>query len=113
MDHNTTGDGAITALQVFAIMIKTGKPLSKLSSVVPIYPQVLINVPVPKPKGIEKFPAVMNAIEKAEGKLGNGRILVRPSGTEPKIRVMVEGSNMHKITAIAEELAEVIKLKMT
>jgi phosphoglucosamine mutase len=112
MNHNTTGDGAITALQVLAIMSKTEKSLSKLSSVVPIYPQVLVNVPVPKPKSIEKFPAVMTAIKKAEKKLNTGRILVRPSGTESKIRVMVEGDNMHKITAIAEGLAGIIKSKM-
>ncbi len=112
MNHNTTGDGAITALQVLAIMSKTEKSLSKLSSVVPIYPQVLVNVPVPKPKSIERFPAVMTAIKKAEKKLNGGRILVRPSGTEPKIRVMVEGDNMHNITAIAEELAGIIKSKM-
>lgn len=112
MDHNTTGDGAISALQVLAVMCKTGKPLSKLASGIPIYPQVLLNVPVPKPKSIEKFPAVMSAIKKAEHQLKAGRILVRPSGTEPKIRIMVEGSSMHKITALAEELAEVIKLNM-
>ena len=112
MDHNTTGDGAISALQVLAVMCKTGKPLSKLASGIPIYPQVLLNVPVPKPKSIEKFPAVMSAIKKAEKELRSGRILVRPSGTEPKIRIMVEGSSMHKITALAEELAEVIKLNM-
>ncbi len=112
MDYNTTGDGAITVLQVLAVMCKTGKPISKLSSIVPIYPQILVNVPVSKPKSIDKFPAVITAIKKAEKKLGSGRILVRPSGTEPKIRVMVEGNNMHKITAIAEEIAEVIKLKM-
>ena len=112
MDYNTTGDGAITALQLLAIMCKTGKPLSRLSSAISIYPQVLVNVPVPKPKSIEKFPAVMTAIKNAEKKLGSGRILVRPSGTEPKIRVMVEGNNMRKITAIAEELAKVIKSNM-
>lgn len=112
MDYNTTGDGAITVLQVLAVMCKTEKPLSKLASVVPIYPQILVNVPVSKPKSIAKFPAVITAIKKAEKKLGSGRILVRPSGTEPKVRVMVEGNNMHKITAIAEEIAEVIKLKM-
>ncbi len=112
MDYNTTGDGAITALQVLAVMCKTEKPISKLSSIVPIYPQILVNVPVSKPKSIDKFPAVITAIKKAEKKLGSGRILVRPSGTEPKIRVMVEGNNMHKITGIAEEIAEVIKSKM-
>ncbi|MEF9475881.1 MAG: phosphoglucosamine mutase [Candidatus Mariimomonas ferrooxydans] len=112
MDHNTTGDGAITALQVLAIMRKTGKPLSKLAHSIPIYPQVLVNVPVSKPKRIEKYPSLATAIKKVEKRLNNGRILVRPSGTEPKIRVMVEGNNMHRITAIAEELAQLIKSKM-
>ncbi len=112
MDLNTTGDGIITALQVLAIMLKTGKPLSKLSPAIPIYPQVLLNVQVPKPESIEKFPAVMTAIRKAEKRLKRGRIIVRPSGTEPKIRVMVEGNNMRMVTAIAEELAEVIESKM-
>jgi len=112
MDHNTTGDGAITALQVLAIMRKTGKPLSKLAHSIPIYPQVLVNVPVSKPERIEKYPSLATAIKKVEKKLNNGRILVRPSGTEPKIRVMVEGNNMHRITAIAEELAQLIKSKM-
>ncbi len=112
LDHNTTGDGAITALQVLSIISKTGKPFSKLLSAVPVYPQILINVTVPKPKKIDKFPAVITAIKKAEGELKNGRVLVRPSGTEPKIRVMVEGDNMRKITAIAKEIAEVIKSNM-
>ncbi len=112
MDYNTTGDAAITALQVLAIMCKTGKSLFRLASAIPAYPQVLVNVPVPKPASIEKFPSVKAAIKKAEKRLGEGRILVRPSGTEPKIRVMVEGSNMHKITALAEEVAQVIKSKM-
>ncbi|MEF9425945.1 MAG: phosphoglucosamine mutase [Candidatus Mariimomonas ferrooxydans] len=112
MDHNTTGDGIITALQVLAIMCKAGKPLSKLSPAIPIYPQVLLNVQVPKPESIENFPAVMTAIRKAKKRLKKGRILVRPSGTEPKIRVMVEGNNMRIVTTIAEELAELIELKM-
>ncbi|MBI5050830.1 MAG: phosphoglucosamine mutase [Nitrospirae bacterium] len=112
MDDNTTGDVAITALQVLAAMRKSGKPLSKLASVVPVYPQVLLNVPVPRPQRIEKFPAVLIAVKKAEKKLGDGRILVRPSGTEPKIRVMVEGDNIHKITVIAKEVAKAIKSNM-
>lgn len=112
LDYNTTGDGAICALQVLAVMIKTGKSLSELASQVPIYPQVLINVTVPKAKKIEKFPNVLKAVEAAEKKLKGGRILVRPSGTGPKIRVMVEGDDMKKIRTIAEEVAEVIKTEM-
>lgn len=113
LDYNTTGDGAVCALQVLAVMTKAGKPLSSLASQVPIYPQVLINVSVPKPKKIEKFPKVVQAVEDAEKRLKGGRILVRPSGTVPKIRVMVEGDDMKKIKKIAEEVAEVIKSEMS
>jgi len=112
LDHNTTGDGAVTALQALSVMSTSGKSLSELSSDIQIYPQVLVNVRVPKVKSIEDFPAVMSSIKKAEKKLDKGRILVRPSGTEPKIRVMVEGDNMDEITAVANEIADVIKKKM-
>ena len=112
LDYNTTGDGAITALQILSVMSRTGKALSELASVIPIYPQVLVNVKVQKPKSIDGFTAVTAAIKKAEKKLKSGRILVRPSGTEPKIRVMVEGDDMAVITEIAEDIAEVIKSSM-
>lgn len=112
LDYNTTGDGAITALQILSVMSKTGKTLSELASAIPIYPQVLVNVRVQKPSGIERFPLVTAAIKRAEKKLKSGRILVRPSGTEPKIRVMVEGDDMAVITEIAEDIAEVIKSSM-
>jgi len=112
LDHNTTGDGPITALQVLATLCTTGKSLSKLASYIPIYPQVLINVPVRKSKNIAAYPTVKSAIRKAEKKLKNGRILVRPSGTEPKVRVMIEGDHMEDITTMANELADVIRSKM-
>jgi phosphoglucosamine mutase len=112
LDHNTTGDGAITALQVLAVMCKRKKSVSELAAAVPIYPQLLINVPVKKPQNIDKFPRVISAIRKREKQLKNGRILVRPSGTEPKIRIMVEGNNMRKITAIADGIAKIIKSEM-
>jgi phosphoglucosamine mutase len=113
LDHNTTGDGPITALQVLSIMSRREKSLSKLASYIPIYPQVLLNIPVRKVKDIEDFPIVAAAIKKAERKINSGRILVRPSGTEPKIRVMVEGDNMDTISTIAEDIAELIKLNMS
>ncbi len=113
LDLNTTGDGPITALQILSIMCRRDKSLSELASFIPIYPQILLNVLVPKPRDIDEFPPIVSAIKKAEKKLDSGRILVRPSGTEPKIRVMVEGDNMDSISAIAEEIAEVIKSNMT
>jgi phosphoglucosamine mutase len=112
LDHNTTGDGAVTALQVLSVMSRTGLSLSDLASDIQIYPQMLVNVRVRKIKLIEDFPPIMSAIKKAEKRLSSGRILVRPSGTEPKIRVMVEGDNMDEISTIAEEIADVIKKNM-
>ena len=112
LDYNTTGDGPVTALQVLSAMSRREKSLSELASYIPIYPQVLENVLVRKHGNTEDFPEIEAAVKKAEKKLKNGRILVRPSGTESKIRVMVEGDNMDDITAIAEEIAEVIKLNM-
>ena len=112
LDLNTTGDGPITALQILSVMSRREKKLSELASQIPIYPQILINVTVNRKRDIDEFPKIKNAIKKAEKKLKNGRILVRPSGTEPKIRVMVEGDNMDDITAIAEDIAEVIKTNM-
>jgi phosphoglucosamine mutase len=113
LDHNTTGDGPITALQVLSIMCRRNKTLSDLASCVPIYPQILINVAVKKSKDMKDFPSISAAIKRAEKKLKNGRILVRPSGTEPKIRVMIEGDNMDNITTMAEEIAKVIKKHMS
>lgn len=112
LDYNSTGDGPITALQVLSAMCRREKSLSELASYIPIYPQVLVNVHVRKLKNMEDFPDITSAIKKARKKLNSGRILVRPSGTEPKIRVMVEGDNMDNITAIAEDVAEVIKSNM-
>jgi phosphoglucosamine mutase len=112
LDYNTTGDGPITALQILSTMCRREKSLSELASYIPIYPQVLVNVPVKKIKNIDDIPKIKTAIKKADKKLENGRILVRPSGTEPKIRVMVEGDNMDGITELAEEIAEVIRINM-
>ncbi|MEW6602017.1 MAG: phosphoglucosamine mutase, partial [Nitrospirota bacterium] len=112
LDYNTTGDGPVTALQVLSVMCRRGKSLSNLASSIPIYPQILLNVAVRKNKSIDDYPNVHAAVKKAEKKLTSGRVLVRPSGTEPKIRVMVEGDNMDEIIAIAEEIADVIKTNM-
>lgn len=113
MDWNTTGDGTITALQVLSIMKKTGRRLSELASVMKPLPQVLINVNGRPKRDITSIPEIKQAIEKAEKKLnGIGRVLVRPSGTEPKVRVLVEGRKKGEINMIAEGIAKVIEEAM-
>jgi phosphoglucosamine mutase len=94
-------------------MIRNDKKLSELTADIPIYPQVLLNVPVRNPRAMKEYPGIISAIKKAEKQVNSGRILVRPSGTEPKVRVMVEGNQIDEITAVAEEVADVIKKNMT
>jgi phosphoglucosamine mutase len=108
-DYNTTGDGPITALQALHLMMKKGKMLSELTADVSLYPQKLINVPVVKGKNYKDFPDIIRVIESCVERLGKrGRVLVRPSGTEPKIRVMVESEEHGLTISIAEEIAGVI-----
>lgn len=114
-DHSTTGDGELSALKLLLVMKETGKKLSELASEMKVYPQTLINVRV-SDFGKARFPhdkEIKIAIERAEKELGNdGRVLVRVSGTEPLIRVMLEGNDEQKIQVLAEELAEVIKERL-
>ncbi len=112
-DYNTTGDGPITALHVLHLMEKTGRSLADLAGGIELYPQILINVPVKKTGGWSSRPKVMNAIKEAERKLGDtGRVLVRASGTEPKIRVMLEGEDAALIKRLGGRIARVIKGSM-
>ncbi len=109
LDYNTTGDGPITALQVLHLMKKRGAALSELVSDIFLYPQVLENVKV-KHKGLLRDAAVMESVKEAEEKLGKeGRLLVRPSGTEPMIRVMTEGTDRELIQKIARKIARTIR----
>jgi len=112
-DYNTTGDGPITALHVLHLMKKTGRPLSSLAGEIELYPQVLINVPVKKRSGFSSHPEIKDSIKDARQRLGSsGRILVRPSGTVPKIRVMLEGEDLKLIKRLGKRIAGVIKEKM-
>jgi phosphoglucosamine mutase len=112
-EYNTTGDGPITALHVFHLMKKTDRPLSSLAGEIALYPQILINVPVKKRSGFSSHPEIKDVIKDAEHKLGSsGRILVRPSGTVPKIRVMLEGEDLKLIKRLGKKIAGVIKEKM-
>lgn len=113
-DYNTTGDGPITALQVLCVMRKQDKPISRLVSNIKLYPQILINIPVGKKTDIKAIPEVEETIQEAQAQLGDrGRILVRPSGTEPKIRVMVEGKDHKLIEATAKTISKAVKKHMS
>jgi phosphoglucosamine mutase len=107
--HQTTGDGIITALQVLAVQQRTGRTLSSLAAAMTRFPQVLINVPTARRVSVAAVPEIGRAVEQAEARLrGRGRVLVRPSGTEPKVRVMVEGKDRGETEAIARTIARVV-----
>ena len=109
LDHMTTGDGMIAALQVLALMQELGQPLSELAKVMQPYPQVLVNVKVQHRYPLDTLTAVQRLQADIEQKLGtDGRVLLRYSGTEPKARVMVEGPDEALITGYAQELAATI-----
>lgn len=105
----TTGDGLITALRLLGRMSATGQSLSELAAVVEKFPQVLLNVSVSEPQRVQDAPKVHKALEEAEYRLGtSGRVLVRASGTEPLVRVMVEAEDEATARSVAEELAQVV-----
>ncbi|MGV1099607.1 phosphoglucosamine mutase [Thiovibrio sp. JS02] len=110
MEHNTTGDGILAALQLLAVMIKKGKPLSELATIMESFPQVLKNVRTAEKINVSRVPGFGRKVSEMEKALGqDGRILVRPSGTEPVIRVMVEGKDAGLIDRLADELCEMIR----
>ncbi|PLX47223.1 MAG: phosphoglucosamine mutase [Desulfobulbaceae bacterium] len=110
LDHNTTGDGILAALQVLAVMIKHDKPISELATIMETFPQVLKNVRTAERMNLDLVPGFNRTMAAMEEKLGNdGRILVRHSGTEPVVRVMLEGQNQATINDMADELCELIR----
>jgi len=110
LNHHTTGDGIISALQLLAILQDSGKPLSELAAILQIAPQRLINVNVSRKPPIDSIPSLQAAIRQAEVKLGNsGRVLVRYSGTQAICRVMVESMDPALTQRLAESLAELVK----
>ena len=112
LNHNTTGDGLVTALQLLQVMVDTGKPLSQPAARMEIFPQILLNVKVVDKGKAMSDPAFLKRIAEIEETLkGEGRVLVRPSGTEPLVRVMVEGPNDDVIKKMAEELVAMISDK--
>ena len=113
LDHNTTGDGMVSALQLLAIMQRTGKPLSELASVMTTLPQVLLNVRVASRQDINIVPEIARTVKDAEQKLAEtGRVLIRYSGTEPLLRIMLEGQDEKQITELAQGIADVIECHM-
>ena len=109
LDRTTTGDGLIAALQVLAVMKRTGKTLSKLSEGMAKYPQIMLNVRTEKSLDPSKSSKIQEAISQVEGELADsGRVVLRASGTEPVIRVMVEGESENQVLHLAERLAAVV-----
>ncbi|MCD6570864.1 MAG: phosphoglucosamine mutase [Deltaproteobacteria bacterium] len=109
LDHHTTGDGIISALQLLSAMKEENKPLSELSGIMKVYPQRLINVEVTSKPDISTIPEIMNIIKGVEKKLGNkGRVLVRYSGTQQMCRVMVEGPSEKDTEVYCNKIADVI-----
>ncbi|HKC93774.1 MAG TPA: phosphoglucosamine mutase [Nitrospira sp.] len=110
LDHNTTGDGLISALQVLSLMKRTQKPLSELAQAMTAVPQVLVNVKVSHKPKLETVPDLEEAIRAGERRMnGTGRVLVRYSGTEPLLRIMVEGERDSLIQEVADQLAQVVR----
>lgn len=113
LEHATTGDGLITALQLAAVVHRSGKPLSELAAVMTHYPQVLENVRVAHRELLSGSAAVAEAVRVAESQLGDsGRVLVRASGTEPLVRVMVEAADETQAHAVAAHIAEVVRAEL-
>ena len=110
LNHHTTGDGMLSALNLLGIMVTENKPLSELKTVMTMFPQVLINVNVKRKPPLETIPEIKKTIHEAENKLaGKGRVLVRYSGTQPQCRVMVEGSEVESINILGKKIAQAIK----
>jgi phosphoglucosamine mutase len=115
LNHSTTGDGTLSSLQVMKAILLSGKKPSELADEITIYPQVLINAPV-KSENKNKYikdKEIAIAIKSIEETMnGNGRVLIRPSGTEPLVRVMLEGEDMEQMTQLASKLAVLITQKL-
>jgi phosphoglucosamine mutase len=110
LDYHTTGDGIITAMQLIAAMVKSGKPLSDLARMMDVYPQKLVNVTVGRKPDITSVPEIVEAIKRIENELGDeGRVLVRYSGTQNMCRVMIEGPTAAVTEKYCAQLAEVIR----
>ena len=110
LDKTTTGDGLITALQVLAIMVRTGATLKEVARGMRHFPQTMLNVKIAERFDLESEPAIRKAVGEVESHLGDrGRVVLRASGTEPVVRVMVEGENRDTVAALAQRLADSVR----
>ena len=110
LDHHTTGDGILTAMQLIAAMIRAGKPLSELAKMMDVFPQKLINIDVKRKPEISTVPQIVEAIKQVESELKDeGRVLVRYSGTQNMCRVMVEGPTKEVTEKYCKQIADVVK----
>ena len=116
LDYATTGDGELSGVQLLKTVVKSGQKLSQLAKIMTVYPQVLINVQV-TPEGKQKYnndEYIISAVQQAEMDLmGDGRVLVRVSGTEPLVRVMLEGKDLEKITRLGNRIADVVRERLS
>lgn len=114
LEHNTTGDGLVTALQLAAACAESGRPLSELTRVMTRYPQVLVNVRVADKARLATSAAIAAAVHAAEERLGDsGRVLVRASGTEPLVRVMAEASDQAAADEVVRDLVNVVERELS
>lgn len=110
LDHNTTGDGLISALQILSLMKRSKKPLSELATAMTAVPQILVNIQVKQKPILESIPEIDRAIQANNGRLnGSGRVVIRYSGTEPLLRIMVEGEQASVVKEVADDLAQVVR----
>ena len=114
LDYNSTGDGLMTACQYLAAVVRTGKSVTDAAAVMTRYPQTLINVKVADKHALEGNEAVAASVREAEAELGDdGRVLIRPSGTEPLVRVMVEAASEETATELANRIAAVVESELS
>jgi phosphoglucosamine mutase len=112
-DYATTGDGIVSALQILRVMIETGKPLSELKKVLKKYPQAQRNLRVKDKPPLEALPQIQTLLAEAESSLnGKGRVLLRYSGTEPKVRLLIEGREQELIDTHADRIAEALRVEI-
>jgi phosphoglucosamine mutase len=109
LDYNTTGDGLLSGIQLMSVMKETGKTLSELTSEIEEYPQKLVNIKVSDKNGAMDVPAIKAVIEEVEQEMsGDGRVLVRPSGTEPLLRVMAEAPTKEKVDYYVDKISKIV-----